>query len=207
MTDDNKPSRETILNYVSRVIKYGFVGPLKHSRMKIELTFDSVKWVLRRCGDLDKYIFEERDFKIILSKAGFPRGFVSPIYDSRFIVAHVSICKALPAELSNMILTFIPGTWNDDTQDDYQCRYCMHDFRSAVKLQDHLRTYVHQERIRRIASPTYMKGKLTLGDDIGWINPWLRSGLICKYSYSGSKRSLDVPARDTESHKLSRTTP
>ena len=59
MTDDNKPSRETILNYVSRVIKYGFVGPLKHSRMKIELTFDSVKWVLRRCGDLDKYIFEE----------------------------------------------------------------------------------------------------------------------------------------------------
>ena len=206
-TRDNKLSRNEINEYISWIIKYSFVRPSKHSRMKIELTFDSVKWVLRRCGDLDKYIFDERDFKIILSKAGFPRGLVSPLYDSRFIVAHVSICKALPAELSNMILTFIPGTWNDDTQDDYQCRYCMHDFRSAVKLQDHLRTYVHQERIRRIASPTYMKGKLTLGDDIGWINPWLRSGLICKYSYSGSKRSLDVPARDTESHKLSRTTP
>ena len=68
----------------------------------------------------------ERDFENILSKAGIPGGFVAPIYDSRFIVAHVSMCKVLPAELSHMI----------------------------------------------------MKGKLPLSEDIGWVNPWLRSALI-----------------------------
>ena len=40
-------------------------------------------------------MFDEIDFENILSKAGFPGGFVASNYDSRFIVAHVSMCKVL----------------------------------------------------------------------------------------------------------------
>ena len=155
MTTDIK-SRETILNYVARVIKCAFVRPLKHSRMKMELTSDSVKWILRKCGDLENYMFDERDFENILSKAGFPGGLVAPNYDSRFIVAHVSMCKVLPVELSHMILTFIPVTWHEEESgDDTECRYCIHVFKSVAKLQTHLQSYAHQARLRQITVPAY----------------------------------------------------
>ena len=201
-------SRETIINYVACVIKYGFVRPLKRSRMKMDLTFDSVKWILRKCGD-KQYMFDERDFAQILSKAGFTGGFVSPNYDVRFIIAHVSMCKILPVEIANMVLAFIPGTWNEETQDDLECRYCVNTFQSAHKLQTHLQTYAHQQRYRQMAIPTYMKGKLNLSREIEWINPLLRSGLIFKYrssSYSRilKKRSQETPLRNMSLQKIHR---
>ena len=207
MTTDIK-SRETILNYVAGVIKYAFVRPLKRSRMKMDLTFASVKWILRKCGD-KQYMFDERDFAQILSKAGFTGGFVSPNYDVLFIIAHVSMCKILPVEIANMVLAFIPGTWNDKTQDDLECRYCVNTFQSAHKLQTHLRTYAHQQRYRQMAIPTYMKGKLNLSREIEWINPLLRSGLIFKYrssSYSRilKKRSQETPLRSMSLQKIHR---
>ena len=171
MTTDIK-SRETILNYVARVIKYAFVRPLKHSRMKMELTSDSVKWILRKCGDLENYMFDERDFENILSKAGFPGGLVAPNYDSRFIVAHVSMCKVLPVELSHMILTFIPGTWHEKKSRfhvDKECRYCWRVFKS-FSWPTHLKSNVHQARLSKLAIPAYMKGKLHLRKDFGGIN-------------------------------------
>ena len=160
--------------------------------MKMELTSDSVKWILRKCGDLENYMFDERDFENILSKAGFPGGLVAPNYDSRFIVAHVSMCKVLPVELSHMILTFIPGTWHEEESgDDTECRYCIHVFKSVAKLQTHLQSYAHQARLRQITVPAYMKGKLPLSKDLGWVNTWLRSALIFKHIRSyrfGAKR-------------------
>ena len=98
----------------------------------------------------------ERDFENILSKAGI-----------------------LPAELSHMILTFIPGTWHEEQSgNDTECRYCRHEFTSVSRLRTHLQTNTHQARSRKLAIPAYMKGKLPLSEDIGWVNPWLRSALI-----------------------------
>ena len=159
----------------------------------LKLTSHSVKWILRKCGDLENYMFDERDFENILSKAGFPGGFVAPNYDSRFIVAHVSMCKVLPVELSHMILTFIPGTWHEEKSRfhvDKECRYCWRVFKS-FSWPTHLKSNVHQARLRKLAIPAYMKGKLPLSKDIGWVNTWLRSALIFKHIRSyrfGAKR-------------------
>ena len=99
----------------------------------MKLTSHSVQWILQKCGDLENYMFDEIDFENILSKAGFPGGFVAQNYDSRFIVAHVLMCKVLPVELSHMILTFIPGTWHEEESgNDTECRYCRHVFNSVI---------------------------------------------------------------------------
>ena len=68
-TRDNKLSRKTINEYISWILKFSFVAPLKYSP---KLTSHSVKWILQKCGDLENYMFDEIDFENILSKAGFP---------------------------------------------------------------------------------------------------------------------------------------
>ena len=177
-TRDNKLSRKTINEYISWILKFSFVAPLKYSPSKMKLTSHSVKWILQKCGDLENYMFDERDFEKLLSKAGFPGGFVASNYDSRFIVAHVSMCKVLPVELSHMILTFIPGTWHEEKSRfhvDKECRYCWRVFKS-FSWPTHLKSNVHQARLRKLAIPAYMNGKLPLSKDIGAAKR--RSGLL-----------------------------
>ena len=86
----------------------------------------------------------------------------------------------------------IPGTWHEEESgDDTECRYCIHVFKSVAKLQTHLQSYAHQARLRQITVPVYMKGKLPLSKDLGWVNTWLRSALIFKHIRSyrfGAKR-------------------
>ena len=128
-------------------------------------------------------------------------GFVAPNYDSRFIVAHVSMCKVLPVELSHMILTFIPGTWHEEKSGhDTECRYCWRVFKSFSWLQTHLQSNVHQARLRKLAIPAYMKGKLPLSKDIGWVNTRLRSALTFTYirSYRLAKRRHEKRKRSRE---------
>ena len=82
----------------------------------------------------------------------------------------------------------IPGTWHEEKSRfhvDKECRYCWRVFKS-FSWPTHLKSNVHQARLRKLAIPAYMKGKLPLSKDIG---------RLAKRRHEKRKRSREAAER------------